>query len=122
MQLYLIRHGQSYMNVQSWSQVHGYQNVGLTEKGQRQAAALGAWLPTLLPAIDALYCSTLLRTRETAAPIVSAYGCEVTYDDRLREIGTNHLNHTPWSDDVLPLEWADSRTLGSFFEQIQIGR
>lgn len=108
MHLYFIRHGQSHMNVADWVATHGYTNVGLTELGQRQAAALGRWLPTWLPHFDALYCSTMLRTRETVAPIIEAYGgCEVIFDDRLREIGSNRLDHSPWDDQTLPSRWAD---------------
>lgn len=47
MHLYLIRHGQSFVNLEDWS--GGNQDVGLTELGQRQAAALAAWLPARLP-------------------------------------------------------------------------
>jgi probable phosphoglycerate mutase len=105
MHLYLIRHGQSYMNVREWSALHGYRNVGLTEKGLRQAAALGRWLPSFLPDIDAIYCSTMLRARETVAPLADAYDIEVRFDDRLREIGTSRHDHTPWSDEELPVYW-----------------
>ena len=64
MQLYLIRHGQSYVNLEEWQ--HGNTDEGLTELGQQQAARLAAWLPTHLPRIDALYASTMRRARETA--------------------------------------------------------
>lgn len=107
MHLYLIRHGQSHMNVKEWVAVHGYNNAGLTERGQRQAAALGRWLPTFLPHIDVLYASTMLRVRETVAHVAEAYGCDITFDDRLREIGSSRSDHTPWEDDQLPTKWAD---------------
>ena len=57
MHLYLIRHGQSYVNLKDWD--GGNQDTGLTELGHRQAAALGAWLPGELPAVDVLYASTM---------------------------------------------------------------
>src|SRR5689334_12590459 len=107
MHLYLIRHGQSHMNTKEYVAAKGYGNVGLTPKGERQAELLARWLPTVLPAIDALYCSTMLRARETVAPLAQAYGCEVIFDDRLREIGNNRLDHTPWDDEQLPTRWAD---------------
>jgi probable phosphoglycerate mutase len=107
MHLYLIRHGQSHMNTKEYVAAKGYGNVGLTPKGERQAELLARWLPTVLPAIDALYCSTMLRARETVAPLAQVYGCEVIFDDRLREIGNNRLDHTPWDDEQLPTRWAD---------------
>lgn len=107
MHLYLIRHGQSHMNIEEWAKAHGYPNVGLTELGVRQAAALGRWLPTALREPDALYCSTMQRARETVAPLAEAYGCEVIFDDRLREIGSNRSDHAPWDDQSLPSVWAD---------------
>jgi len=43
MQLYLVRHGQSHVNLADWN--NGNSDEGLTELGQRQAALLAAWLP-----------------------------------------------------------------------------
>lgn len=107
MHLYLIRHGQSHMNVKEWVAIHGYNNAGLTDKGHAQAAALGRWLPTFLPQIDVLYASTLLRVRETVGYLAEAYGQEILFDDRLREIGSSRIDHTPWTDEQLPSRWAD---------------
>jgi probable phosphoglycerate mutase len=100
MHLYLIRHGESYVNLADWA--HGYSDVGLTELGQQQAAALAAWSSYHIPAIDILYTSTLQRAHETAAYLAQAYKCPIQEDDRLREIGTNKLDHTPWPGDNLP--------------------
>jgi 2,3-bisphosphoglycerate-dependent phosphoglycerate mutase len=101
MQLYMIRHGQSYVNLKEWD--GGNQDAGLTELGQRQAAALAGWLPKRLARIDAFYCSTMQRARETAAPLAAAYGdFPIVYDDRIREIGNNRLDHTAWPSDDLP--------------------
>ena len=59
MHLYLIRHGQSFVNLREWDK--GNVDVGLTPLGQRQAAALAGWLPSVIPTVDALYASTMLR-------------------------------------------------------------
>jgi broad specificity phosphatase PhoE len=104
-QLYLIRHGQSYVNLKDWTK--GNTDEGLTELGKAQAQRLGAWLPTHIPSIDAIYCSTMKRARETVAAISVGYDVEVKYDDRLREIGNNRLDHTPWPNDALPKDYAD---------------
>lgn len=105
MHLYLIRHGQSYVNLETWS--NGNLDEGLTELGHRQAAALAEWLPQHLPHIDALYASTMRRARETAEYVARAYDCEIHFDDRLREIGNNRSDHSPWPSDQLPQQYAD---------------
>ena len=104
MHLYLIRHGESFVNLEDWER--GYVDVGLTNLGQAQAAALAAWLPDHLPAVDALYSSTLKRAKETAAPLSQAYDHPPQEDDRLREIGTVFWDHTPWRDDNAAHEFA----------------
>ncbi len=105
MQLYLIRHGQSYVNLADWN--GGNMDVGLTELGHRQAQALAGWLPDRLPAPDAVYCSTMQRARETMAPLSAAYNRPPTFDDRLREIGNNMYDHRPWPAGELPVRYAE---------------
>lgn len=114
MHLFLIRHGQSYVNLSTWN--GGNQDMGLTELGQQQAAALAKWLPTHVPKFDALYCSTMQRARETAAPLAATYNFPIQFDDRLREIGNNRLDHTPWPSDNLPTYgdfWGSERPFAS---------
>ena len=105
MQLYLIRHGQSYVNLKDWAL--GNTDEGLTELGQAQAKRLGEWLPTHIATADAIYASTMKRARETVAEIVGNYDVEIQFDDRLREYGNNRLDHTPWPNDALPRDYAD---------------
>jgi len=105
MHLYLIRHGQSFVNLKDWE--GGNLDAGLTDLGQRQAVALAAWLPGRLPTFDALYASTMQRARETVAPLAQAYNVAVHWDDRLREIGNNRSDHTPWPPDELPSAYSD---------------
>ena len=50
MQLYLIRHGQSYVNLKD--RPNGNTDEGLTELGKAQAQRLGAWLPSHIAAIE----------------------------------------------------------------------
>lgn len=104
MHLYFIRHGQSFVNLKEWN--GGNQDVGLTDLGHRQAAALGTWLPTELKEIDALYASTMVRAQETAGYVARAYNMDIIHDDRLREIGNNRADHVPWPSDDLP-EYSD---------------
>ncbi|MCA9951539.1 MAG: histidine phosphatase family protein [Anaerolineales bacterium] len=104
MNLLMIRHGQSYVNLTDWE--GGNTDEGLTPKGTKQAAALAKWLPQKLPKIDMMYCSSMQRARETAAPLAKAYKITPQYDDRLREVGNNKLDHTAWPSDNLP-EYSD---------------
>jgi phosphohistidine phosphatase SixA len=71
MHLYMIRHGQSYVNLRDWQD--GNIDAGLTELGQQQAAALAEWIPSAIPQVDALYASTMARARETAEPLAKVY-------------------------------------------------
>jgi probable phosphoglycerate mutase len=105
MHLYMIRHGQSFVNLQEWEQ--GNLDEGLTELGHRQAVALAQWLPGHLPKLDALYASTMRRARETARYLAQTYATEIRFDDRLREIGNNRYDHSPWPSDDLPKEYSD---------------
>ncbi|MFW6185022.1 MAG: histidine phosphatase family protein [Chloroflexota bacterium] len=105
MYLYLIRHGQSHVNLESWN--NGNTDEGLTELGKQQAAALAEWLPQEVPDVHAIYASTMRRARETAEAVAGAYEASIVFDDRLREIGNNRLDHSPWPNDALPPEYAD---------------
>lgn len=105
MHLYIIRHGQSYVNLKDWP--NGNTDEGLTELGKAQAQRLAGWLPTHVPELDALYASTMKRARETVAAISGGYQVTIQFDDRLREIGSNRLDHSPWPNDALPKDFAD---------------
>jgi probable phosphoglycerate mutase len=124
MHLYIIRHGQSYVNLPDWA--HGNRDEGLTELGKQQAAALGNWLPTALPQVDKIYCSTMQRARETGQAVAEAYGMELAFDDRLREIGSNRFDHTPWPNDELPRDyspdyWSSERPFSSVTPAVEGG-
>lgn len=53
----------------------------------------------------------MLRARETVAYVNEALGLEITFDDRLREIGNNHASGLPVDEARLPRtfnsQWAD---------------
>ncbi len=106
MHLYLIRHGQSYVNLPDWDGKDS--DAPLTPLGEQQAAALATWLPAYLPHVDAIYSSTMRRPRGTVAPLAEAYHLEVRYDHRLREIGNNRIDHSPYPEGGSPpqSDWA----------------
>lgn len=68
----------------------------LTAKGQRQAAAMAAWLDQQLPAARRVLCSPARRTRETAA----AFSGEVVIDPALSTAATPEglLRAAGWPD------------------------
>lgn len=105
MHLYMIRHGQSHVNLAEWDS--GNIDEGLTELGQMQAAALADWLPKHIPDVNAIYASTMRRALETAEPLAKNYDMPLRYDDRLREIGNNRWDHSAWPNDDLPRDYAD---------------
>jgi probable phosphoglycerate mutase len=114
MQLYMIRHGQSYVNLKDWD--GGNQDTALTELGNQQAAALGKWLPGEIDKIDVLYASTMKRAQETAVYVANAFNIPIINDDRIREIGNNRNDHTPWPSDDLPeygTFWGSERPFSS---------
>ncbi|MDX1612684.1 MAG: histidine phosphatase family protein [Candidatus Promineifilaceae bacterium] len=105
MHLYLVRHGQSHVNLEEWES--GNTDEGLTELGQSQAQALARWLASQRLPMDTIYASSMRRARETAAHVAAAFNLPVQHDDRLREIGNNRWDHSAWPNDQLPKEYAD---------------
>ncbi|OFE11246.1 hypothetical protein PHACT_15540 [Pseudohongiella acticola] len=85
--IHLIRHGETNWNKERRAQ--GQQESVLTEAGKAQALALPAILSALN--IDEIYCSSSVRTRETAAIAFANHGLPIMYCDHLREI---HMG--PW--------------------------
>jgi probable phosphoglycerate mutase len=83
--LYLIRHGEAYSNVEA---VIGGMNGdrGLTEHGVTQVQALARRLSSGEIAADVLYASTLPRARTTAEHVAVALGLPVQWDDELHEL------------------------------------
>ena len=83
--LYIIRHGEAYTNIESViGGMHG--DRGLTERGIAQAEALARRLSTGEIAADVLYASTLPRTRATAEHVAAALKLPITWDDELHEL------------------------------------
>jgi probable phosphoglycerate mutase len=122
MHLYLIRHGESYVNLPGWNEWEN--DIGLTKRGHDQAEAAAKWLKANLPAPDRLYASTMLRARETAQYIADAYEIDIDFDTRLREIGNNRLDHTPLPDDGLARYadyWASARPFSNITPSIAEG-
>jgi broad specificity phosphatase PhoE len=88
MRLILIRHGQTASNVDGLIDTDE-PGPGLTALGFAQAAALPDSLGG--ESIDVLYTSTLVRARQTAAPLAASLRLDARVRDGLREIGAGRL-------------------------------
>jgi 2,3-bisphosphoglycerate-dependent phosphoglycerate mutase len=102
--LYLIRHGEAYTNVEAV--IGGVQgDRGLTERGIAQAQALARRLAGGEIAADVLYASTLPRARMTAELVAEALKLPINWDDELHEL-------RPGEADGLSVEQARARFEG----------
>lgn len=88
MRLILIRHGETTSNVSGLIDTDE-PGPGLTALGFAQAAALPDTLGG--ESIDVLYTSSLVRARQTAAPLAASLRLDVRVRDGLREIGAGTL-------------------------------
>ena len=93
----LVRHGESAWNLEG--RVQGQQDPPLSERGRRQAEAVGRCLA--LEPWDALYCSDLVRAVQTADPITRRTGLAPRQDPDLRERGQGRLEGTLLSEAAL---------------------
>jgi 2,3-bisphosphoglycerate-dependent phosphoglycerate mutase len=79
----LIRHGETEWN--RVERIQGMEDIPLNAMGLSQAEAVGLELGKIVRGDAELVSSDLVRTRETAKPIMEATGLHVRYDARLRE-------------------------------------
>jgi len=80
--LHLVRHGDTAQSAEGY--FAGDIDPPLTERGQKQALALGRLAPSLK--LAQVYVSPKLRTRQTAEPIVAASQAPLVVEEGLREI------------------------------------
>ena len=104
--IYLIRHGESEMNLRLAEIVSGRSNhTPLTEKGYTQARMAGEWLLQhgITPTVT--IASPAVRTRETLATCLKAMHLQlpVEIEDRIQEISHGEMEGQPrphvWNDD-----------------------
>lgn len=90
-ELYILRHGQTIWNAAGKFQ--GHLNSPLTETGKAQALQQQRILDRIVPdGSHDLYCSTLGRTRETAAIAYEGRVGPVSFDERLMEISVGEMS------------------------------
>ncbi len=80
--LFVVRHATTVWHAEK--RYAGTTDVPLNPAGYAQAERLAAWASKAR--LTAVWCSPLIRARETAAPAASAAGLEPLVDERLREI------------------------------------
>ena len=83
--LILVRHGETPHTREKKFSGLGGDDPGLNVDGRAQVAATAEWLAVLADEIDAVVCSPLRRTQETAAIIAEVLGKEVEVEDGLAE-------------------------------------
>lgn len=80
--LLLVRHGETEWN--ATGRIQGMLDVPLNALGQAQAKCVGAEVARLIDVAQVI-ASDLVRTRETAKPLIAATGFDVSFDARIRE-------------------------------------
>ncbi len=86
MELHLIRHGETNWNKER--RVQGQSESQLTALGIQQAKQLGERIADIQ--FDKVYCSSSLRTRQTAQHVFAETHATIIYLDNLREIYLAH--------------------------------
>jgi len=89
-----VRHGESEHNEQG--RLGGLLDAALTDRGRRQATAVGRALGAEEPVM--VLASPLARARHTAAAIADAAGVDVVVDDRLVELDYGEWDGRPVAD------------------------
>ena len=93
-QVFLARHGQTAYNLEGRFQ--GQQQIPLDETGRAQAAELAE---RAVPyGFAALWCSPLLRARETADAVAARIGLEPVEDARLMETDAGEWTNRSFAD------------------------
>jgi broad specificity phosphatase PhoE len=94
MKIFIIRHGQTDMNVQKL--LAGHQDAKLTKEGISQAKLLGERLKGL--EIDRIFSSDLLRARDTTSYLSKHLSAPIEFQEILRERTWGELDLAPTSE------------------------
>ncbi|MDQ3810825.1 MAG: histidine phosphatase family protein [Chloroflexota bacterium] len=88
--LLLVRHGHTRDNtVDDGARLSGWYDAPLSARGEREAQLLANWVRS--QGVAAVYTSTLIRARDTAAPMAAALGLHAAPEPGLREISCGRL-------------------------------
>ncbi|MBQ4347908.1 MAG: histidine phosphatase family protein [Firmicutes bacterium] len=93
MRLYLIRHGQTPWNI--LKRYQGITDIPLSEHGVLQSRLLAEGFANT--PLDVIYCSPLIRARQTAAELAKVKNMEPVVEPTFREIDYGH-----WEGKTIP--------------------
>ena len=122
--LYVLRHGEVETNIKGL--LNGWNEEPLTEVGIRQARQAGIQLR--LVKFAAIYCSPLLRARQTYANLARTSQSEpVFYDNRLKERFSGTMTLRPaaeadpalWFDPTKTLIYENTEGLASIIQRVR---
>ncbi len=126
--VHLMRHGDVSYVTETGDRVPDAELVELTATGQRQAQEMAEVLRNLQ--FDRTICSGLIRTRQTAAPIVAGRGLELEEYPALKEIKSGGVYPEPPSEGISEhvyimdrvaepgLRWAGGELIAEFRQRV----
>ena len=128
--IYLLRHGESELNLIRDEIVGGRSNhTPLTPRGHKQAALAGKWLLARHIVPEVVMCSPAVRARMTVQDALRTLGSdkEVTIDDRIQELGQGIMEgrsrQEVWTDEASAAVLADPMNFahpeGETFHDVQ---
>lgn len=116
--IYFVRHGETDFNKYDISQ--GQLETSLNKKGLEQAQEIAEKLKAYK--LDAIYCSTLTRARQTVEFISKFHSLPVNFDDRLKEVDKGILQGQKNSQEVYDRFFADPHKYGGETEEDVVKR
>jgi broad specificity phosphatase PhoE len=94
---YFVRHGRTDANAQALM-CGGEWDIALNTEGESQAKALADLVTTLSPKIDKIFCSSMLRARQTADFLNQKLGAKIEIVDGLKEWLVGEWEKRPWGE------------------------
>lgn len=108
--LYLVRHGATEANERVPFILQGCGiDRSLSARGSQQALAVGRFFANGPEAIHSVYCSSMVRARETATAIAAAVGKDAIELDGLQECDVGRWEGMDW--DSIRREYSDAHRL-----------
>lgn len=98
MRIFIVRHGESYSNVQG--KIMSATDLPLTEKGIKQAEAARAYMEKETLNFQYVFSSPLIRARQTAE-IINKNRAKISLRDDLREIELGKLEGLDWEEKMV---------------------
>lgn len=121
MKLYVIRHGQTIVNIKEL--VNAWNNIGLNKVGKKEASLASNEIKRLH--IDLIFCSPLRRTKQTCK-IINKNMIQVVFDKRIIERNSRSMqfkkitkiNREEWYDTNKMIVYKNSEGFKSILERV----